>query len=52
MYNFSDNDDDENSAPLFFLDTFPKKILGNILRFFSSIPTAKDWVPLVPLESI
>jgi len=44
--------DDDIKSPKFFLDSFPKEILDNVLRFFSRIPKAKDWVPHIPLESI
>jgi len=43
---------DEIKSPKFFLDSFPKEILENVLRFFSRLPRAEDWVPHIPLDSI
>jgi len=34
------------------LDTLPKEALGNVLRYFSRLPDAKDWVPHILLETI
>jgi len=34
------------------MDSFPREILDNVLRFFSRQPQAKDWVPHIPLETI
>jgi len=42
----------EVTSPSFFLDTFPKEVLDNILRFFSHVPQARDWVSAIPLRSI
>lgn len=42
----------ENESHSCFLDTFPTEVLNNVLRFFSRLPTEKDWVPHVPLENI
>lgn len=43
---------DDSMPPVFFLDSFPKEFLSNVLKFFSRSPAVKDWVPHVPLGSI
>jgi len=43
---------DDTYSPAFFLDSCPKEILDNVLRFFSRLPEANDWFPHIPLESI
>lgn len=43
---------DDNKIHTCFLDSFPKELMNNILRFFSRIPKAKDWESLTPLSSI
>lgn len=46
------DDDDTSNAPAFFLDSFPKEVLDNVLRFFSRLPEASDWVPHIPVEAV
>jgi len=43
---------DMDTSPSLFLDTFSKEVLDNILRFFSRVPQARDWVRSIPLQSI
>jgi len=33
----------EEVQPTFFLDSFPKQVLDNVLRFFSKMPNANSW---------
>jgi len=43
---------DESDPHSFYLDTLPKEVLENVLRYFSRLPEAKDWVPHILLETI
>jgi len=42
----------EPGLPTFFLDTLPKEVLDNVLRFFSRIPKAKNWERHILLQDL
>ena len=46
------NTAERSGAPTFFLDSFPKEVMPNVLRYFSRTPEAEDWVPRIPAESL
>lgn len=41
-----------NAASSFFLDSFLRKILDNVLLFFSRLPNAKDWAPHIRVRDL
>lgn len=43
---------DENDSSDSFLETIPNNVLNNVLRFFSILPTTKNWERPVPLVNL
>ena len=43
---------DDSTAPTFFLHAISVEVQDNVLRFFSQLPRADDWVPHIPVEII